>query len=214
MKTNIHSRDFQNFLDDLNGYYQDQEKKEDRKSVGERLKYLREMEGLSIEKLSKISGIEAGYLADIENFRVFPDLGTIIRLSKALKISTGLMLDEASGYSYSVVRREDRQQIKREISGRKDRPDYDYLSLSTGVTSRHVESFIVTLTGNDYDEEPSTHDGEEFLYVLEGEMKIRLGDKEESLKAGDSIFYLSTLPHALKSTGNAPTVLLAVVYTG
>lgn len=214
MRTNVKSRDFQNFIEDLNGYYQDQEKKEDNKSVGERLKHIREMQGLTLDRLSKISGIDEGYLADVESFKVYPDLGTIIRLSKALKISTGFILDAASGYSYSVVRRDDRQKIKRALSGKKDRPDYEYQSLSTGVSSRHIESFIVTLAGKEYDQEPSTHDGEEFLYVLEGELSIRLGNKEESLKAGDSIFYLSTVPHALRSAGQAPAVLLAVVYTG
>jgi len=214
MRTNVKSKDYQDFLDDLNGYYQDQEKGEDRRSVGERLKHVREMEGLSLERLSKISGIAEGYLADIESFKVFPDLGTIIRLSKSLKISTGLILDAASGYSYSVVRSEDRKHIKRSLSGRTDKPDYDYLSLSTGVTSRHMESFIVTLTGKEYDEEPSTHEGEEFLYVLEGEIRIKLAGREEHLKSGDSIFYLSTLPHSLKSDGASPAVLLAVVYTG
>ncbi len=214
MRTNIKSRDYQEFLEDLNGYYQNQEGEQDSRPIGERIKSIREMQGLPLETLAKLSGIDEGYLGEIEALKVFPDLGTIIRLSKALKTSTGFILDPTTGYSYSVVRSEDRRNIKRTPSGRGDRPDYEYFSLSTGVISRHMESFIVTLTGDDYEKEASTHDGEEFLYVLSGKMVIKLGGKEESLKEGDSIFYLSSVPHTLKNDGASPAVLLAVVYTG
>jgi transcriptional regulator with XRE-family HTH domain len=213
MKSNVQSTDYQNYLDDLKGYYGGQEQHEERRPVGERVRSLREMQGMDAGKLADSAGIDRNYLLDIESLKVFPDLGTIIRLSKALKISTGFMLDSETGYSYSIVRRDARKRIDRSVSGKKDKPDYEYVALSTGVTSRHMESFIVTLIGNDY-AEPSAHDGEEFLYVLDGAMAIKLGQKEETLAAGDSIFYLSTVPHALKSLGDTPAVILAVVYTG
>lgn len=81
---------------------------------------------------------------------MFPDLGTIIRLSKALKISTGLIFDDQSGLPYAVIRKNERRKILRKISGKKDHPHYEYLSLSSGVISRHMESFIVRLTSNVY----------------------------------------------------------------
>jgi len=78
-----------------------------------------------------------------------------------------------------------------------------------------MEAFIVTLKSNVYyTEELSTHEGEEFLYMLEGAMKIKLDDKEETLQQGDSIFYHSTIPHVLKSISPKPAILLAVLYTG
>ncbi len=214
MKSNVQSADYRNYLEDLKGYYGGQEPMEERRPVGIRIKALREMQRMDAAKLAGIAGIDEGYLRDIEELKVFPDLGTIIRLSKALKISTGFMFDADSGYSYSIVRSEDRRRIDRAVSGRREKPEYEYVSLSMGVTSRHMESFIVTLKGNEYGDEPSTHEGEEFLYVLEGSLTIKLGRKEETLKEGDSIFYLSTVPHALKNSGDVNAVILAVVYTG
>ncbi len=213
MKTRVKSDDYQNFLNDLSGYYQDQESAEEKTFIGERLKRIREMQGVSVEKLAKISDIDETYLRDIENVKVFPNLGTIIKLSKALSITTGLLLDEASGYSYSVTRREDRKLTQRTPSGKKERPDYLYQSLSAGVKHRHMESFLVTLTGGGA-EELSSHDGEEFIMVMEGKVSVKLGDKEEILNEGDSIYYLSSIPHVLRTTADTPAVILAVLYTG
>jgi transcriptional regulator with XRE-family HTH domain len=214
MKTQVRSEDYQNFLDDLTGYYRDQEKGEEKTYIGERLKKIRELQGVSLEKLAKIAGVDEKFLREVENVKVFPDLGTIIKLSKALRIATGLLLDEASGYSYSVVRKEDRKLIQRTPSGSKDRPDYLYQSLSTGVKRRHMESFLVTLTGEEKEVELSSHDGEEFILVIEGEVRVMLGDRSETLKEGDTIYYLSTIPHALVSAGATQAVILAVIYTG
>ncbi len=215
MKSNVKSKDYQDFLDDLKNYYDKHDKEEENLSVGTRIQKIREIQGLGIEQLAQMTGIDAKYLQDIESLKVFPDLGTIIRLSKVLKISTGLIFDEQSGLPYVVIRKNERRKIARKISGKKDHPHYEYLSLSSGVISRHMESFIVRLTSNVYyTQELSSHEGEEFLYVLEGAMKIKLADKEETLNTGDSIFYHSTIPHTLKSISPKPAVLLAVVYTG
>lgn len=215
MKSNVKSKDYQDFLDDLKGYYEKHDQKEENIPVGTRIRKIREIQGMDIESLASIAGIDAKYLQDIESLKAFPDLGTIIRLSKALKISTGLIIDEQSGLPYVVIRKNERRKITRKISGKKDHPHYEYISLSSGVISRHMESFIVRLTSNVYyAQDLSSHEGEEFLYVLEGAMKIKLADKEETLHAGDSIFYHSTIPHTLKSISPKPAVILAVLYTG
>lgn len=214
MRTQVKSEEYQNYLDDLAGYYGQQEKSEEKTFIGERLKRIREMQGISLEKLAKLAGVDERYLREVENVKVFPDLGSIIRLSKALRVATGIILDEESGYSYSVIRKEDRRDTHRTPSGTRDNPQYLYQSLSTGVVSRHMESFIVTLPAGGEADDLSSHEGEEFLFVLDGEMRIRLGKKEETLKEGDSIYYLSSVPHSLKSSGAGPAQVLAVVYTG
>jgi len=76
-----------------------------------------------------------------------------------------------------------------------------------------MEPFIVTLMPTEA-EEFSSHDGQEFLFVLEGEMKVQVGDKVEFLKPGDAVYYDSTQPHLVKSATNTKTRILAVLYTG
>ena len=76
-----------------------------------------------------------------------------------------------------------------------------------------MEPFIVTLLPTDA-EEFSSHYGQEFIFVLEGEMKVQVGDKVEFLKPGDAVYYDSTQPHLVKSATKTKARILAVLYTG
>jgi quercetin dioxygenase-like cupin family protein len=75
-----------------------------------------------------------------------------------------------------------------------------------------MEPFIVTLVPTDK-EEFSTHAGQEFLYVLEGELKVQVGERVEFLKPGDAAYYDSNQPHLVRCAGATVTKVLAVLYT-
>jgi mannose-6-phosphate isomerase-like protein (cupin superfamily)/DNA-binding transcriptional regulator YiaG len=215
MKVMSESKEYKEYFDEVQGYYQDQEKKEDITPIGKRLKELRKMQDMSLEQFSKISGIDKNKLKDIEDHRILPDLGTIVKLSKALRIGTSFLLGEKSGYSYSVMRKQERQNIQRFSTGSTDRPNYQYQSLASGIKDRHMETFLVNLTPDAGNTELSNHDGEEFLVVMEGAIKVVLGNKEETLKEGDSIYYLATIPHnVINASVKDKAVIMAVLYTG
>ena len=57
------------------------------------------------------------------------------------------------------------------------------------------------------------HEGEEFIFVMEGELEFTLGSKVHQLKVGESIHFNSDIPHKLKSQSNEPTRCLVVLYT-
>jgi mannose-6-phosphate isomerase-like protein (cupin superfamily)/DNA-binding transcriptional regulator YiaG len=215
MKVMSESKEYKEYFDEVQGYYQDEEKKEDITPVGKRLKELREMQDMSLEQFSKISGIDKDKVKDIEDHRILPDLGTIVKLSKALRIGTSFLLGEKSGYSYSVMRKQDRHNIQRFSTGSMDRPNYQYQSLASGIKDRHMETFLVTLTPDTGNAQLSNHDGEEFLVVMEGAIRVVLGNKEEILKEGDSIYYLATIPHnVINASVKDKAVIMAVIYTG
>ncbi|HDP80188.1 MAG TPA: cupin domain-containing protein [Spirochaetes bacterium] len=214
MKTRLNSKDYEDFLNDLDGYYQKPSGDEKQILIGERLKKIREIQGMTLERLAQKAGVDGDLLRDIEDCKAFPDLGTIIRLSRALSIATGVLIDDSAGYSYSIVRRDDRKNIARVPTGKKEKPTYTYQSLSMGVQKRHMDAFIVTLEPCDETEELSSHEGEEFITVMEGEVAILLGNKKEVLGEGDSVYYLSSIPHALYSNTGGQAVIMAVLYTG
>lgn len=215
MKVMHESNEYKEYFEDIQGYYQDQEKKEEIVPIGRRLKEIREMQKLSLEQFARISGITLDKLRDIESQVILPDLGTIVKLSKALRIGTSLLLDQKSGYSYSVYRKKDRANIKRYSTGASERPNYHYQLLSSGIRDKHMETFLVTLNPNAGGDELSSHDGEEFIMVMEGRVKVVLGNKEELLEEGDSIYYLASVPHVLVNPMEKDdAVVMAVLYTG
>jgi quercetin dioxygenase-like cupin family protein len=113
----------------------------------------------------------------------------------------------------TVVRRGRGQTVARYGKKKSQQYGYTYESLAPEKANRIMEPFIVTLLPTDA-EEFSTHDGQEFIYVLEGEMKVQVGDQTELLHPGDAIYYDSSQPHLVKSAAGTKTTILAVLYTG
>jgi len=215
MKTMEECREYNEYFDEVQGYYHDQKQKEPQLPVGPKLKKVRELQGFSIEHFSNVSGLDEDTLKKIENQEIYPDLGTIVKLSKALRIATSFLLDDDSGYNYSVVRKDERTNIARHTTGPKGRPNYQYQSLSGGIKDRHMEAFFVTLTQSKDDVHMSTHDGEEFILVMEGSVRVMLADREEVLHPGDSIYYHSTIPHYVQNISEkGDAVILAIIYAG
>jgi quercetin dioxygenase-like cupin family protein len=113
----------------------------------------------------------------------------------------------------TVVRKDERRPISRYGETRSMQYGYFYESLAPEKADRLMEPFIVTLVPTDK-EEFSTHAGQEFLYVLEGEMKVQVGDRVEFLKPGDAVYYDSNQPHLVRCVGTKLTKILAVLCTG
>ncbi|OQX16731.1 MAG: XRE family transcriptional regulator [Desulfobacteraceae bacterium IS3] len=180
--------------------------------VGNRIKMLREEKGLSLDELSKMTGFEVGLLSQIENNEIQPQLGTVIKLSKALDSAFSRIVSGVGEKLYSITRKEDQKTISRSSTLTGKKKLYTYKSLAPEVKGRHMETLIVQLEENP-DEEISVHDGEEFIYVINGRVKLKIGEDRFELEPGDSAYYLSTTPHVLGSkNGNA--TILAVLYGG
>ncbi len=180
--------------------------------VGEKVKAVRESRGLSLEDVSQRTDLDVGLLKKIEQGKVNPPLGTVIKLAKALDMKMGYLISGEENRPYTIVRKDDRKVISRYDSKKGKYYGYQYESLAPHKTDRHMEPFIVTLDPAETEEERSTHDGQEFIYVLEGTMEVRLGEEIHLLEPGDAIYYDSTVPHLVKCHGQERTRILAVLY--
>ena len=76
-----------------------------------------------------------------------------------------------------------------------------------------MEPFLVTMTPTKF-EELSNHEGQEFIFVLEGEISVKVEGEIEVLRAGDSVYYDSSRPHLVKCHGKKPAKILAMIYAG
>lgn len=180
--------------------------------IGVRIKTIREEKGISLQDLSKLTGFDVEALSDIESNRFQPQLGTIIKLSKALDSAFGRIVSGVGSKLYSVTRRNERKTISRSTSYRDHKPVYLYKSLAPEVKGRHMEALMVQLEENP-DADMSVHEGEEFIYVLDGVVSLKIGGDVFELEAGDSVYYLSTTPHLIAAKSGKATIL-AVIYEG
>ncbi len=201
---------YQDFLSDITSH--EIPKEDILVKVGERVRRVRESRGLSLQDISLRTDIDVSMLKQIEEGALAPPLGTIIKLAKALEMKIGYFISGEEDRAYTIVRRDDRKVVSRYDSKRAKYYGYEYESLAPHKKDRHMEPFLVTLAPAETEEERSAHDGQEFIFVLEGNMEVRLGEEIHILEPGDTIYYDSTVPHLVKCHGNKTTKILAVLY--
>ncbi len=187
------------------------ESAEDERSLthGEMLQAIREKRGFSLEELAERTGMGKETLAQLEAGEYMPSLGQLIKLTKALSLRMADVIGPGKE-SFTIVKSDQRQSYSRFGKARESCYGYEYESLAPRKKNREMEPFIVTLHPSEADE-PSSHDGQEFIYVLEGEMEVNIEGTRDILKPGDSVYYDSTSLHLLKAHGGKPAKILAVL---
>ena len=180
--------------------------------VGKRIQALREEKGLSLEALSQLTGFDIDFLSSIENNDIQPQLGTVIKLSKALDSAFTRLVSGVGERLYSITRKQEQKVVSRSTSRKGKKRIYTYKSLAPEVKGRHMEALIVQLE-EATEEDTSVHEGEEFIYVLSGTAILKIGKDRYELEPGDSVYYLSTTPHLISAKSERATIL-AVLYEG
>lgn len=199
------------FFEDLTGDISIQTEKgvED---IGQRIRKIREEKGLSRDEISKMTGFDVAFLSGIEKNEIQPQLGTVIKLSKALDSAFGRLVSGVGEKLYSITRKDERRTVSRSTSKKGQRQIYTYKSLAPDVKGRHMEALIVQLE-EDPEKEISVHEGEEFIFVLNGKVVLEIGEDKYELEPGDSAYYLSTTAHHIAAK-SGKAAILAVLYEG
>jgi len=183
--------------------------------VGENIRRFREGLGMTIQQFAEKTGFSAALLAQVENRMVSPSLGTLVKIANAFDTTVSFFLGGQAQREFSIVRKEDRAVVSRVGLKEGGKSPYAYESLGAGKAGRKMEPFLVRL--QPLSEPPrsrSTHDGEEFLYVLSGRVEVCLGPLSDVLEEGDSVYYNSTMPHHVHSADSREAIILAVIHAG
>lgn len=183
------------------------------KKVGGKIKSLRESRGVSLEELSEKSGISIAQIELIESDTNFPSLAPLIKIARALGTRLGTFLDGETEIGPSICRKEDHSEgIRFSQSTNIENGHLDFFPLAEQKTGRNMEPFFIEIYPNKEISKSSSHEGEEFLYVLQGTLSVKYGKKEYTLNAGDSIYYDSIVEHLVYNSSNEVCKILAIVY--
>jgi len=184
------------------------------KTVGEKIRQIREMKKVSIEELAERSGMEIAMVQKIEQEKNVPSLAPLIKIARALGVRLGTFLDDCDSYGPVVVRSGEYHKGARFTSQTSEaREHLNFFSLAFDKAGRNMEPFIVDIEpGLQSDYMLSSHEGEEFIFVLEGEIEINYGKEIYELAKGDSIYLDSIVLHNVHSAKNSSARILAVVY--
>jgi transcriptional regulator with XRE-family HTH domain len=179
-------------------------------SLGKRVRSFRERLGLSVDDLAKNAGIEPALVHGIEEGHVYPSIGVLVKLSRALGQRLGTFVDDHPVDDPLIVkasnRKEETAQHKGGAAGH-----YHYFSLGKGKSDRHMEPFFIVVEPSK-DKSLSSHEGEELVIVVSGEVELIYGKQTYHLVEGDSMYYNSVVPHYLGAV-NGKAEIYAVIYT-
>ena len=185
-------------------------------ALGSKIKGIRESRNLSVEEIAESSGLTVDQINSIENDENLPSLGPLIKIARAMGVRLGTFMDDNDALGPVICRAKDREK-ESSISfsnGAVDaRKHMEYHPLAQQKAGRHMEPFVIDINPEDKTEfNLSAHEGEEFIYVMQGEVEIVYGKEKYTLKEGDSIFYDSIVKHHVHGAPGKSAKILAVVY--
>lgn len=174
-------------------------------SIGSKIRKMRRSRKMTYEELGAESGLTPDTIRGVEKGDILPPVSSIIKIAKALQIDSGDLLSEEERVSAE----------KRKIESYEKRTrEYAYRSLTPNARNKHMKAFHVTIDPQQAHKMVEyQHEGEEFIYVLGGNLEISVGDNTWNLKKGQSIHFNSALVHRLNNPKPETTELLVVVYT-
>ena len=158
--------------------------------IGANLKALRLESVLSQKSLSEATQLSPTLISRIEGGLVRPSIGTLELIAQSLKVDIGYFFQDEEKRNFSISRRGKRKNV---VSNR----GYEIEGLIEGMENHFMDPAIITMGGKVEEEkvELATHEGQEFMYVLEGKVEVILGSKRFVLKQGDAAYWNGSVPH-------------------
>ena len=179
-------------------------------SVGKRIRTYREKLDMSVFDLAQKSGIEEKIINSIEKGQVLPALGVLTKLSRALGQRLGTFMDDQFKPDPIITRAKDLEANAVAKEGT-NVLGYASHSLALGKPDRHMDPFRIEFAANGVDE-VSSHEGEELIICIAGEVELTYGNEKSVLMPGDTAYYNSVVKHGLRALGGKPASIYGIVF--
>jgi transcriptional regulator with XRE-family HTH domain len=160
------------------------------KRIGRKLNEIRKSMGMTTKRLAQETGLSAPLISRIENGLVMPSVPSLEILANVLKTDVGNFFQKNDVKDHVITR------FGARTAGMTKR-GYQSELLAEGMEDRFMEPVIMVLKGKDQEHEIplSTHEGQEFSYVLEGKVEVTLGMKKYVMTKGDAAYWRGSVPH-------------------
>lgn len=178
--------------------------------VAERVRMYRERLQMTVPEMAEKSGVCASVIVAIEAGDVYPALGVLVKLARALGLRLGTFMDDQFRAD-PVIGRAALRIVERATHKASLSSGFSYFPLGRGKNDRHMEPFYIELAA-DADASPSSHEGEEFIVVVSGSVELVYGGVSDVLKPGDSAYYNSVVQHLVRASGGKPAAIYAVIF--
>jgi transcriptional regulator with XRE-family HTH domain len=183
--------------------------------IADNIKTLRKQKKITLQELANVTGLTKGYLSKVERSKKAPPYSTLNKIAMALGVDAafllGEQLNESADTRLSFTRKGEGKivdMVKSLSEG--SLYGYGYEALAVDKPGKNMEPYIIEPA---FDEDAVfQHEGEEFMYVLEGRHELLYGGRNYLMEKGDCVYFDATVPHTGRSLGKKKAKLLAVMY--
>ncbi|WP_419904420.1 helix-turn-helix domain-containing protein [Kiloniella sp.] len=180
-------------------------------AIGREVRAYRRQKGVTVAELSKLTGLSIGMLSKIENGNTSPSLTTLQTLSNALSVPLTAFFRRFEE-TRDAVHTKSGEGVEMERDGTRAGHQYNLLGhIGSNASGVVVEPYLISLTEESDIFPTFQHEGIEMLYMLEGEVDYRHGNKIYSLKPGDTLFFDADAPHGPEVLIKLPARYLSVI---
>ncbi|MCI1591019.1 helix-turn-helix domain-containing protein [Heyndrickxia oleronia] len=169
-----------------------------------KIRELRQQQGLTLKELSENTNLSVGFLSQVERGTSSLAITSLKKIADSLGVEMSYFFQQEMNNNY-VVKLDDHRVFQ--VDGNESK----YVKVSGNFQGRSMESLIVTLRPFQQDIQTSSHPGEEFHYVLKGQVIIHVDNNEYVLNAGESIHFPSEKVHKWENPLSEETVILSVL---
>ena len=179
--------------------------------IGKRIRQYRLKNNFTLQELADKTGYSKGYLSKVEKSGKAPPVATLSVIARELGVSVSVILgEETKNGSICLVRQNERTLMAK--TG--EEFGYAYEALANPYPQKHMEPFVLSYPSDDALKNAFQHDGEEMLFVLQGQMRFQYRNSEFILNKGDCLYFDSSVAHTAEPIGDEPLKTLIVLYTG
>jgi len=179
-----------------------QKKQSSKDTVGSKIKHVRTKKKITLDEMANDTGFSIDYLKKIEAGKTIPPVGALLQIARALEIDSTYFLREQATSVHDRVK-----------AYTKRTENYAYTTLTPGAENKHLKAFKVSIEPlKDHEGVGYQHEGEEFVYVLQGAVEIAVGDHINLLEEGDSLHFNSGIRHRMRNISDSRAEMLVVVY--
>ena len=170
--------------------------------VGKKIKKARTDKKITYDTLANETGFSIDFLKKVEAGKITPPVGSLLQISRALEIDSGDLLKDE----------EDRMQDRIKAYTKRT-ASYAYTTLTPGAENKHLKAFRVKIDAmKDHEGVSYNHEGEEFIYVLDGTIEVVVGEHVNKVETGESLHFNSGIQHLLRNIGETDAELIVVIY--
>lgn len=160
--------------------------------VGERIRILRSVQNRTLQEVADKCGLSKSMISKIENDKTIPSVATLVKIAQTLGTNISQLLEQDS-WDRAVVTTLGEAE-KKLVKTEKGYHIFPYASV---YHEKKMQPFLFVARKGEVIPHEVSHEGEEFVFVVSGSMKMQVGDTEYVLKTGDSLYFNALQKHGI-----------------